>query len=770
MRDDLPVDMEKIWRSGQYIGPNRPITRITVQHPQMSLKTFGTRSTFRRVPAVGSDISSFNPYPSGINPDEGENITQCYADFMFRPPAAPMEFPNVLSVDHTNSVDVDIAEVTIKMWNTRPLPVGRRPTKDDFDQPGFYSFGRGTSAFSSRWGHTPNKYAAALVPDNIVRVYQGYGSDLLHDLSLTPETCPPEKDSRLVLTGTWMIDEVDFDDQGNLTVTGRDMGRLLADHIAFLPVVPSDFYPMTFEGWGTNVTVQREYDFVIDTTSRGRIPFTLTGTGNDKWPETAYLGSGRHGHQLAHAADGDPNSYWLSVGNPDPRYRSAYEYIDLAVPNLTVEEVHFWTVKGGYVAYVSVQQNGAWMGGPEMPYRRDGRGRYDEGVPYIASVSLGQGEGEHVISLGSIPSVTLVRLWLGNTQNFGLPGSKWRAGIREVFLTGVSGSITVERRVDSQQRSLTPGPAGSNPGRIRDLTDIIKLVCAWGGLYWSGNGITRHSDGTNYPLRPREGDKAVLGAEIEGRAWGDFQQTGTAPLVQMLANNFDKRTLMECVSYVRDMVGFMFFVDHTGAAQWRQPNVWEAGNWITGMSKRPGRTNRILVLDENVGLIGLNAKIQSRNVREQVFVGNMVGKQAAMVGGFNPNDTGLRRVAGWTDQNFATIQESTVMADLITVRQMFKYRTDTPRIAAFPGIQIDDQVRIFERVTSEGFIHYVKGISSSFNALTGEWTYTLQTHWLGDDPKGAWVVKKSSLNRETINYVDAVTRQGPVWTRAGMSN
>ena len=767
MRDDLPLDMERIWRSGDYTGRNRPVTRITIQRPQMQISTHEMMSTFRRVPALGSDITSFNPYPTGLDPDSGESVTTAYADYLFHPAGPPLEFPNVRTVSFARSTDIDVAEVNISMWNTRPLGVGEKPHRGDFDSPGFYSFGRGTSKFSSRWGHLPNVYAQMLVPDNIVRVYQGYGSDLLHDLNLTAETCPPERDSRLTLTGTWHIDDVGFDSRGNLTIKGRDMARLLLDHQAFVPVIPEDFYPPTFEGWGTDVTTQQQYNYIVDTTSRGPIPFTLSGSANDPWPETAYLGAGRHGHQLAHAADGDPGTYWLSVGNPKPTYRSAYEYIDLSVANMTVEEIHFWTVKGGYTGYVSVQQGGQWMPGPAMPYHRDGRGKYEEGVPYIAFASLGPGEGEHVIPLGTIPNVTLVRLWLGNTQNFGLPGSKYRAGIREVSLRGVTGGLEQRSGINVQQRKLTPGPAGSNPGRVQDLTDIVKLMCAWGGLYWSGDAVSVHTDGRVVPVGPQDPDNETLGAGVTGRVWGDFQQSGTAPLVQILAGAFDKKSLLDGIRYVAEMIGFIFMVDETGAAQWRQPNIWDSGNWIAGMSTRPGRTKNMLTLDERQVVEGLEATISSRNVREQIFVGNFVGKQGALVGGYNPNDTGLRRFAGWTDSNFATVAESQVMADLIAVRQLFKYRTDTPTIPAFPGLQVDDQVRIFERVTSEGFIHYVKGVSSDFNAETGEWKYTLQTHWLGDDPEGAWVLNKSSLNSNTIAYVDSLS-QGSQWSRAGM--
>ena len=47
------------------------------------------------------------------------------------------------------------------------------------------------------------------------------------------------------------------------------------------------------------------------------------------------------------------------------------------------------------------------------------------------------------------------------------------------------------------------------------------------------------------------------------------------------------------------------------------------------------------------------------------------------------------------------------MADFITMRQAFTYRTGSMKIAANPEIQIDDQLLVKERVTEEFYYHYV---------------------------------------------------------------
>lgn len=755
MRGDVPANLESVWRSGNYVGVNRPMGRVTVRRPQMDLTTWPMQSTFRRVPMTGVGVGSFNPYPQGIDPTRGEPITNVYADYLFTPPSAPKELPNVKSISWDRTTDSDVAEATIEFWNTAPLPLGQVPTTADLDQPGYYTPTRGDSAFSSRWKHKKNEWAGMLMPDNILVTYEGYGFD---------PNLPPERDPHLTQTGVWMIDRVRMSSRGTLVAKCRDLGRLLLDHISFIPVVPDDFYPVSFKDWTDKVTVQSERNVIIESNNTERLPIAHLGTGNDLWPESSYPGARLFGHAPAHAYDDDPGSYWLSIGAMRPTQPAAYEYLEFTPNGATVSEVRFDTVGVGYNVYVCVETADGWLGQAIVPYRRAGYGRYTEGMPYIAFAGGLGGEFGHRIVFGEVKGVTRIRVWFHNLQRLGIPGDPYRAAVRSLSAWGPVYRREVKTVVDVNQVNLKPGPAGSNPGTVRDYTDIVKLFCAWAGLFWPADAKVRHSDGATVPLEPKSFDTNVLGGPVRGRVWGDFQQTGTAPPYEVTAANFDKKTLMDGVAYVREILGFLFHIDETGGAVWRLPNYWSLGNWISGMSARPGRTSKILTIDERQVLMNLDAEIQSTNVREGVFVANAVGKMAAMVGGYNPNPTGLRRVAGWTDQNFSSVAEARVMADLVAVRQMFRYRTDQVRIPANPMIQIDDQIRIFERTTSEGFVHYVKGISSSLDTQSGRWEYTLQTNWLGDDPDGKWVIDKSTLDSTTQAYVDALSG-GIQWER-----
>jgi hypothetical protein len=259
------------------------------------------------------------------------------------------------------------------------------------------------------------------------------------------------------------------------------------------------------------------------------------------------------------------------------------------------------------------------------------------------------------------------------------------------------------------------------------------------------------TDGTKQTVAPNL-DDVQLG---KGQAWGDFMFTGTAGIVKLDVDFFDKKPLMDCIGAIRDIVGFDFHIDETGGVVWRLPNVFHKGNYLmpTTGGPRTTRTEEIVQIGERQTLIDMQAKISSRNVRERVFIGNLTGHKAAVVKGFNPAPSGQRRVGGWTDQHFASNAECQRMAELIALRQSFLYRQNTLTIPGNPQIQIDDQVRIFERMTGEGYLHRVLSIQSNFDNEEGAWTYQLNTHWLGEDAFTKWAFDPEYLSKATQHWL-----------------
>lgn len=720
--------MESKWRSRRYVGSSRPIVRVSVQKPRMKLWSYNLSTTY----SVKGTTGSATGIPSSLtvpvyDRKHGRKIQQVYADFLFHPQGDPKELPNVRSVTWARDADQDVATCTIALVNTEVLEDEEFPIAGEIDQPGYYTPTRGASVYSSKWGHIANEWAGYLFPDSIVRTYEGYGCD--------PDV-PPELDTNLAITGTWMIDKVTLNARGELTLNCRDTGRLLLDHQIFAPVVPEDFYPLLFENWDGKVNLGNRNP------NTGKLRVSVDDTSNTPW-----IGSGTvSGHKPSYVLDGKPGTYWLSIGNDRPSRRFAYEWVQLKTHGKAkVNEVRFRSVRKGYVAYVSVFANGSWQGAHTIDYDEAGIGMNGADIPYVKSHRVGS-EAVQVVRFPEIKGATKVRVTFGNLQYFNNGPYHYRAGIREISVFG-----SADKKIPTSGQ-LTPGPEGSNPGRYQDYTNIVKLLCAWGGFFWPKNAYFRATDGTHIPATFTKNDDKVLGHGVNGRVWGDFQDSGTSGPSPLGSENFDKKSLMDGIKYIKDILGFMFQIDETGAVVWRMPNVHDRGNWVT-LSTTPGRTSRMYTLHEDTLLTDFVATLDSTNVREKILVSDLTGKLASTARGYNPNPVGLRRIAAWTDQNFTSKKETRVMAELIAVRALFSYRTGSVTIPGFPGLQVDDQVRIVERVTEEGFIHYLKSISSSLDMVSGTYTYTLDTHWLGIDPKSKWLIDPTTFSEDTKNYL-----------------
>jgi hypothetical protein len=751
--------MEAIWRSGEYLGDRRPTIRATIQNPHMALRTYGLMSTYSYITnAPKSGTASSTPLDGLIDPKRGRKVSNTYADLLFTNPAAPFEIAQIKTLSWTRSLDSDAATMTMEIVNTGykgagyVVPMNGNYVADayrDLDFPGYFSPTRGASANAKRWGHTKNPWYGMLLPDNLVRTYEGYGVDF---------SKRPENDPHLVPTGVWMIDTVKMDAFGSMTLTCRDLARLLLDQQTNQPVIPKDFDPLSFEDWQTDADIPsptRTRVYLTDATS-------ANAYGPYKGEDGVYrpVSTFKEAHPPGAVLDDNPASYWRSFSHIRPNWRWATEWVEVHCKPATIDQIGIWLIGHGYTMYVSVYANGHWLdpngdpatgADPKVPWTHNTESppapsyRDQQAViPYVKQLVIPKSWEGHLNTItfsAPIPGVTKVRLSFRNLQR--LPGTKknYRVAVRQVRLEAAAGTTSTK---------LTPGPAGSNPGRYADYTDIVKLCCAWAGLYWPSTAYRYLSDGTQ-PRQAFTRPDPVLGA-VNGRVWGDFEQTGTTGFIK-IDDPLVNKSLMDVVTYIRNIIGFAFWIDEQGAAQWRLPNVYDAGNWVTDNSVATGRTNKMLAIDEKQLLMSLDATLNSRNVFEIIRVTNLdPNTKEGVAATYNPNPIGLRRVGLWNEDKF-TSKELQKVAEMTAAAALWLYRQDRVTIPGYPGIQVDDQVRIFERVTSEGNIHYIKAIQSSHNAETGEWTYTLDTQWLGDNPDGKWAIPASQQPKSVIDHV-----------------
>lgn len=715
----LDISVRDTWLAGDYTGPARPMMRCTVQHLNVLM------------------------HPYSFQDKTTVTLDGVFTSDIFSQLATPLELPNLKSVDWTRDVDQDVAQCTLVFYNTQPLALGQTPsTQGDFDQPGYYTSDRGEHDFSAGWDlHTVNGWQDRLQPDNIIRTYEGYGFD---------PGVGPDLDSHMSPSGVWIITDVDEVSQpGLITVTAQDLFSTLVTQINFPPVVPLSRYPLFWEHY----RIVKNPDKIVQTTGWVRPAYAAdSNLPYIAHPEItdgglSYVGGDGsvYGHHGRDAFDGSASTYFLSVGNHSD-WSSAYEWVQGSIKAGPVDGVRINPYAGPYMAYISIYVKGkGWQGKGTIPYRHrvvDAHTR----IPYVKSVRVGRNAVTAVKLPKTYANVTAVRVTFTHLWNSGLGlNYPYRAAIRTVEVhTGVTKAVD----------------GGTHwEGSYDDYTDLVKWWLAWAGWFWpkdaaAGAKLTQ-TDGSHLNVEPLALDPVI---QNEGAIWGDFENTGTYGPATLTVDLFDKKPILDCLHYVRDIIGWNLWVDETGGAIWRAPNIYAIGNYLTPVSggANAGRTGTVLTISEKETLVAWGLKKSSKNIRERVFVGNTSGKFFGASAGYNPNPTGLRRVGGYTDQNFASSKECQVMSDFITVRQAFTYRTGQMTIAANPEIQIDDQLRVKERNTEEYFYHYVKSIKSSWDIESGKWPYVITTHWLGESPFDAWAFDPGQLSQDTQAYLTAL--------------
>jgi hypothetical protein len=100
---------------------------------------------------------------------------------------------------------------------------------------------------------------------------------------------------------------------------------------------------------------------------------------------------------------------------------------------------------------------------------------------------------------------------------------------------------------------------------------------------------------------------------------------------------------------------------------------------------------------------------------------------------------GLVKNSLWTNEAFISPDEQSLLAQLVDLFSFMAERQGQLTCAANPTLCINDQVRIWERQTSDTYIHYIRGISTTMDLQSGEYFSTVTTHWLGDGT--AWFLQ-----------------------------
>jgi hypothetical protein len=749
----VPQAMTDAWKAeDKTTDDRRPTVRATIQ--MVNLKRHGYWDN--NMPGLGF---------------VGQRGT--YTNILMGHHAPVAEIRNIVSFSWNRSVNQDMAEATMVIRNTDLTPLGNADEHDlngDFDRPGQFTYNRGSTMFPGQgspqpnpWGFTDETgWADLLVPDRMVKTYEGYGSN---------PVVVPGRDDNLLQSGTWLIQSVDYGSDKTITLHMKDLASILQKQIVFPPVIPKQRYPLSWEKIHTaNVDGRdakggswKKLTTRMGSASSSNKAYVGAGLTNRPYPSYVRADGSVNGHHPSHVLYKSDSAYWLSTGQ-DAHMNMVWWQFNFA-HRQNIAGLRIKPYSGPYRIFISLWDDvkNKWVGQKNISQFReaDPTGDIDNhstGIRHIGAWSVQADDN-------AAADYIFARKW-SNITKMRLTFYRLREMIGEhPFYAGLRSASVYTGDYDSLH--FGPGQKLRTVGNYHDYTDIVKWACAWGGFYWPSNRV-----GDNF-IKLGAGDLVYLprtnpdpALSTNAAVWGDFMNSGTAGVATLTMDLFDKQPLLDMIAYVRDLLGFIFFVDETGGIIWRMPNLWSLGNYTTptdiapradpGIVSGPARTNQIVTIDERETLISLTTTLDSSNLRERIFVGSTTGKYGATIKGFNPYDVDFRRVAGWTDQNFKTKRECLVMADMVATQSMFSYHKTKVTIPGYPAIQVDDQVRLLERVTNETFYHYVESVSSSLDMSTGEWTYELETHWLGEKPSDAWAVQQQDLHNDTKLFLAAV--------------
>jgi hypothetical protein len=419
---------------GLFVGNYKPHGRVTVE-PDWQLNLTGQ--------SVGtSNKGPFRWYQRG----DGDRTE--------------VEVPNILSIQIDRSLDQDAAGCTIRMANQKMNINGAsQELLHQLGRPGYFTPDRGVSAESqARWNHETNEWQDVFTPMALLRTYQGYGGYDAAGLPLPIEECLDE--GYLTLTGTWIVDEVTIGTDGYINFKARDAAKLLIEQQLYKPLVPSAEYPLRYYRW-VYTKVPTVWDpmppktTTTGTTRNNYVPLTYVGSSGADW--YGYNPS-IHGHRDLDMLDGNPETFALSVGNSHPSRPFCTDYWEFEV-NAEINKLYLHPWAGNYELFISVMENGAWVGNGEGPITWDTTSleatqyvapdvlAHTRAIPYVMREGV-PWEEARIYQLPRTFRAQRIRItFRGHTQ------SQWgpwyfRAGVRE--LQGILDESTVTTQTQEQ--------------------------------------------------------------------------------------------------------------------------------------------------------------------------------------------------------------------------------------------------------------------------------------------------------------------------------
>lgn len=507
-----------LWaKGGPFIGDHRPHGRVTVQLPWSDLSGDHKYDILRTTYGAGTGNYADRGLPLRWYQDAADD-------------QAELEVPNVAQIHTTRTVDQDAAtfEIIIRnqqMYDNNSIPVDAT----ELGQPGFFTATRGVSHDAqARWNQATNQWQNLLVPNAVIRTFQGYGGN-----SLSIEAA--EAAHNIMLTGVWIVDHVEVHSDGTLKLSGRDGMKFLIDQQLYMPLVPKDHYPLTYYRWvSINNAIQAGSKTVTTTAqiAAGDKTTNYEDSSENRWYPTAGNNPNIHGHLSTDAFDGNVDTYWLSVGNSRADAEFAVNWLQ-ATCGEAMNAVYINPWAGNYTCYVSVMENGAWQGADTIPYDPSilfatQSPAVDTGaaIPYVAKFGIPwEGPAEYV--LDRVYQADRVRISFRDLTYTEFGPWHYRAGVREFKIrasgaASTSTSTTLQPLFYGATSIMVPG----NPTPTGYLTvSNFGTVDAFGDArVFAQTGGASPTDGVTVSIaftKSRQGYYVMQG-------WGGVQGYGDA--------------------------------------------------------------------------------------------------------------------------------------------------------------------------------------------------------------------------------------------------
>lgn len=756
----IPARMWDLWnRGGPFIGENKPNGRVTVEKDWF----------LNAVSNVATSDPAKYPFRWFQRADNSQQET---------------EVPNIKRIAIDRSLEADAATCEISLYN-QEMDRNNSGQNKRLGNSGNMTWRQPSRAARARWAQIKGPWADVLVPNALLRTYQGFGG---HDLPLAQAI----GDGHLILTGVWLIDEVRPGTDGMLNIKCRDMAKLLIEQMLYPPLIPASLYALNYHRWTDTPYFFPKipvYDSTHDEPSE-HSPGPLEG-----WklvPDIA-MGLDDKGYTLLGSDGGVFNYFTTFFGGrgdnapPDDAPMAGIAHDPLGRG--------YWMVSrnGAVFSFGEVAFHGGLhdvaLNAPCVKIAAHPRGRgywivaEDGGVFAFGEAQFFGADppdgGHKIVDIEVTPSGNGYWLLADNGGVFTYGDAQFHGSFID---NSPNKTVAMARTPDGagywvarQNGDVSPfGNAGSlqhngpwEPDNSkRHLNDPIfsmaathqgqgyVLVGGDGGVFSFGNAPFSGSMPGDWStvIRTDGNYKDYVDIIRDLLLWsgwllygtgkddiyGNLESTGVYAEDALPREMFDKKPVIDAINQIKEVVGYHFWIDDEGAARFESPNWFNVGNFMDDGS----HVDIVPEIDEQRQLTEYSVTFSDRTMRSEIIVStyeptdNMDGTITSRTHVDTPGIDIMRGLTRPMMMGFpieGKAAEADRMAELVSLHIQRSLRQGSATIAANPAIQINDQIRIQERNTNETYIHYVRGVRSEHDLDTGVWTMNLNTNWLVSD-------------------------------------